>query len=336
MRLVQFLDEAGRQRVGVPSDDGSQLRVVREAAGVYELALEAARSGRSLGELVARRLSDEVVSYDRVIAERRILPPFTHPEPARLLLSGTGLNHLGSALARNAMHAQAHASGDAPMKKTDSLILFEWGLAGGKPAPGEIGSQPEWFYKGDGSWVTSPEQPLLMPPWALDGGEEAELAGLYVIGDDGEVLRVGFALANEFSDHVMERQNYLYLAHSKLRPCSFGPEVLLGDIPTGVTGEVRVRRGDAVIWAESFATGEANMSHTIANIEHHHFKYAPFRRPGDAHVHFFGASALSCAAGVTAQPGDVFEIESPLFGRPLRNPLMRSAERNVLVRVRVL
>lgn len=336
MRLVQFLDEAGRQRVGVPSDDGSRLRVVRDAAGVYDLAFQASRAGLSLHELVAQQLSDEVVSYDRVIAERRILPPLTHPEPARLLLSGTGLNHLGSALARNTMHAQANAPGDTPVKKTDSLILFEWGLAGGKPAPGEIGSQPEWFYKGDGTWVTPPEQPLCMPPWALDGGEEAELAGLYVIGDGGEVLRVGFALANEFSDHVMERQNYLYLAHSKLRPCSFGPEVLLGELPASVAGVVRVRRSDAVIWSEPFATGEANMSHSIANIEHHHFKYALFRRPGDAHVHFFGASALSCAAGVTAQPGDVFEIESPLFGRPLRNPLARAGERASLVRVRAL
>ena len=38
-------------------------------------------------------------------------------------------------------------------------------------------------------------------------------------------------LSNEFSDHVMERQNYLYLAHSKLRSCSFGPELLVGDLP---------------------------------------------------------------------------------------------------------
>ena len=44
------------------------------------------------------------------------------------------------------------------------------------------------------------------------------MAGIYVIGDDGTPFRVGFALANEFSDHVTERINYLYLAHSKLRP----------------------------------------------------------------------------------------------------------------------
>jgi hypothetical protein len=160
-----------------------------------------------------------------------------------------------------------------------------------------------------------------MPGFALDGGEEAEIALLYVIDDHGRPRRVGYALGNEFSDHVLERQNYLYLAHSKLRPCSFGPELLLGDLPADVRGTIRVRRDGEPIWQAEFISGEANMSHTLANLEHHHFKYAPFRRPGDVHVHFIGAATLSFTAGVRAQPGDLFEIDVPTFGAPLRNPL---------------
>jgi hypothetical protein len=72
---------------------------------------------------------------------------------------------------------------------------------------------------------------------------------------------------------------------------------------------------------DEFISGEANMSHTLANLEHHHFKYAQFRRPGDVHVHFIGAAVLSFSAGVRAEPGDVFEIDVPAFGAPLRNPL---------------
>ena len=95
----------------------------------------------------------------------------------------------------------------------------------------------------------------------------------------------------------MERQNYLWLAHSKLRQCSFGPELLLGDLPDDVRGTSRIRRGKKVIFEQPFLTGEANMSHSIANLEAHHFKYAGFRRPGDVHVHIFGTATLSFAAG---------------------------------------
>jgi hypothetical protein len=63
------------------------------------------------------------------------------------------------------------------------------------------------------------------------------------------------------------------------------------------------------------------MSHTIANLEHHHFKYDIFRQPGDAHVHFFGTATLSFADGVKTQSGDIFEIEAADFGLPLRNSL---------------
>ena len=63
------------------------------------------------------------------------------------------------------------------------------------------------------------------------------------------------------------------------------------------------------------------MSHTYANLEHHHFKYDIFRQPGDLHVHMFGTATLSVADGIKTEAGDVFEIEAPPFGLPLKNPL---------------
>ena len=137
------------------------------------------------------------------------------------------------------------------------------------------------------------------------------------------MLRVGYALGNEYSDHVMERRNYLYLAHSKLRQCSFGPELLVGELPSEVTGTVRIVRDGEDAWQGELISGEANMCHSIANLEQHHFKYAGFRRPGDVHVYYFGASALSCAAGLCDAArrrvrGGVADLR-----RPLRNPLLR-------------
>lgn len=332
MRLVQYTDERGARCVGAANDDGVSLRPLRDVRRVYDLVLEAYDQGSGLSDLAASRLEERSIDYERLLSLRRVLPPLDHPDAAHCYITGTGLTHLGSAQARNTMHVQAPK--DAPV--TDSLRMFQWGLEGGRPAAGEIGVQPEWFYKGDGEGLVPPEQPLELPAFALDGGEEAEVAGLYVIAPDGAVLRAGFALGNEFSDHVMERQNYLYLAHSKLRTCAVGPELLLGDLPANISGAVRVLREGAEVWSATFLTGEENMSHTLANLEHHHFKYSLFRRPGDVHIHFFGAAALSFSAGVKAQAGDVFEVSAPGFGRPLRNPLAAAMEENTLVAVRAM
>jgi hypothetical protein len=316
MRLIQFVSAAGNRAVGAITE-GAEPRLVTGATSVRDLALEAHRSNRSLVETVGAHGLGDPVDYDALVAEKRLLVPLDHPEPSHVVVALTGLTHLGGAQTRDSMHAKLQGA-----DLTDSMKMFKLGLEGGKPAAGAIGAQPEWAYKGDGTWVVAPEQPLELPGYAEDGGEEGEVAGLYVIGDDGAVLRVGYALGNEYSDHVMERRNYLFLAHSKLRQCSFGPELLVGELPPEVTGTIRILRDGADLWQGELLSGESNMCHSVANLEQHHFKYAGFRRPGDVHVYFFGASGLSTAAGVSARPGDVFEIASPTFGRPLRNPLV--------------
>jgi hypothetical protein len=331
MRLVQFVAPTGVRRVGRTAEGGI-VEALSSIQSVYELALRAARGPRSLTDLAAGAPSDLRVELADLEAEGRLLVPLDHPDPAHCLVTGTGLTHLGSAQARDSMH-QAMQKAEAEL--TDSMKMFKLGLDGGRPEGDAPGVAPEWFYKGDGSSVSAPGQPLTMPGFSLDGGEEAEIAMLYVIDDAGHPRRVGYALGNEFSDHVLERQNYLYLAHSKLRPCSFGPELLLGDLPADVRGTIRVRRGGQPIWEAEFISGEANMSHTLANLEHHHFKYAPFCRPGDVHVHFIGAATLSFTAGVRAAPGDLFEIDVPAFGAPLRNTLAIAPDQG-MVHVRAL
>ncbi len=314
MRLIQFIDAQEERRVGVVRS----VVVVAPLQGpqtLYNLARQAIDQGTDLKTLIDALPTAPALDYETLIRERRILPPVDHPDPAHMLVTGTGLTHLGSADARDQMHkAQTKTL-------TDSMRMFQMGLERGKPNPGEVGVQPEWFYKGDGAIVVPPYRPLCSPAFALDGGEEPEITGLYLIGPDGTPFRLGFALGNEFSDHVMERQNYLYLAHSKLRACAFGPELLLGELPDAVKGTARIRRGRDVVWEKPFLSGEANMSHTLANLEHHHFKYAQFRRPGDVHIHFFGTATLSFSDGISVRPGDEIEIEAAPFGRPLRNPV---------------
>lgn len=328
LRLVQLLDERGARRVARVLDR-TRLRLLDGEATTYHLALEAIDRRMSLADVVGERAEGATVAFDDLARDARLLPPLDHPDPAHLLVSGTGLTHLGSADARDRMHAVE------PDTLTDSMRMFRDGVEGGRPRPGEIGAQPEWFFKGNGHALVPGEAPLVMPAFALDGGEEPEVAGLYVVGPDGAPWRLGFALANEFSDHVLERSNYLLLAHSKLRGCALGPELRTGALPTSVRGVSRVRRGGAVVWEKRFLTGEANMSHTVANLEHHHFKYELFRRPGDVHVHVLGTATLSYSDGLRCQPGDTFEIDADAFVFPLRSPLQRAGDEGV-VEVRAL
>jgi len=308
---------------------GDRSHIVPGFSTVYELAQAAIREKTGIEAVVNAAGAGESVDRAALLASDRVLAPIDHPDPAHLLITGTGLTHLGSASARDAMHKTVAAEEET---LTDSMKMFRMGLEGGRPAAGAVGVQPEWFFKGDGALLVGPGAPLTAPSFAQDGGEEPEVAGIYIVGEDGQPYRIGYSLANEFSDHVMERVNYLYLAHSKLRPCSVGPELLVGALPDDVRGRSRIRRGDKVIFDEPFLSGEANMSHTIANLEHHHFKYDFFRRPGQVHVHTFGTATLSVAFGVKTEPGDVFEIECDAFGLPLRNALAYAPESAVSVR----
>nr|WP_290696125.1 AraD1 family protein [Halomonas sp. UBA3074] len=319
MRLIQCVYQGQVHAAQVESD--SQVRLLD--ADTYSLARRAIAAGCSLADIVEAAATETRLDYAQLIDEKGLLPPLTHPDPAHCLVTGTGLTHLGSADTRSAMHAKTQVS---ESELTDSMRMFKLGVEGGKPQAGTPGAQPEWFYKGDGACVVAPEAEIPVPHFAEDAGEEPELAGLYVIGDDGHPWRVGYAIGNEFSDHVTERFNYLWLAHSKLRACSFGPELMVGELPAHLEGVSRIVRDNETVWEKPFLTGEANMAHSLANLEHHHFKYVGFRRPGDVHVHFFGTATLSFADDIRTREGDRFEISLADFGRPLRNPLRFEAD----------
>jgi hypothetical protein len=306
---------SGATRVAVVEDD--KLRLAKADATLFQLAQQALATTIPLMTTIEGELSEERVDYDPIYngkSDWHLLPPFMHPEPARFLVSGTGLTHKKSADTRQAMHHnQAELS--------DSMKMYLAGLEAGRPEPGAIGVPPEWFYKGNGHIVKAHGEPLTVPNFGGDGGEEPEIAGVYVVDQEGNPRRVGMTMANEFSDHIIEKQNYLYLAPSKLRECALGPEIVIDAAFDTVPGTVRIERQGAIFWEHAIASGEANMSHSLANLEHHHFKYPEHRRPGDAHIHFFGADAFSFGAGVQLLDGDRMIVSFEGYGRPLINPL---------------
>ena len=336
-RLVQLKRGSTRRvaRVEEPS-----LRLLDGVDSVLALAAKAIARGVSLPALVEEHATSEMLDYDPIYAGSsplRVLVPIDHPEPARCLVSGTGLTHYGSAAIRDSMHGEASetergegvpASGASlprergPRVKedlTDSMRMFRAGLEGGRPEPNRCGAAPEWFYKGNGAVLRAHGEELVVPGYAEDGGEEAEVAGVYIIDSTGRPHRIGMAAGNEFSDHKFEKHNYLHLAGSKLRTCALGPELAIDADFDHVTGRVAIERGGRILWEREIATGEREMCHSVANIEHHHFKFEAHRRPGDVHVHYYGAHSLSFADHVLLAEGDVMAIQFGGFGRALRN-----------------
>lgn len=334
-RLVQ-LRRGITRRVGLVEEP--HLRLLDGCGSIYELAGAAISSGLKLGDLARQRAMGERLEYDPIYrgqSDWRILPAIDHPaEPARCMISGTGLTHLGSAKHRQDMHASSRASAEAEL--TDSMKMFRWGIEGGRPGPGAIGTAPEWFYKGTGTTLRGHGDALDIPAYAGDGGEEAEIAGIYLIAPDGQPRRIGMAGGNEFADHRFEKTNYLNLAGSKLRTCALGPELVLDPDFQSVPVEVKIERTGSLLWSKTFQTGESEMCHSLSNLEHHHFKFEGHRRPGDVHIHFFGTDCLSFSDGISLQEGDVMQISATGFGRPLRNPVHVAGTKPDLISVKAL
>lgn len=316
MRLVQIRKDNER-RVALVEEPN--LRLLDGCFSVYALALEAVADSTRLSTMAQRKASKEMLEYEpiyRGASEWHLMPPIDHPaEPSRCLVSGTGLTHLGSARDRQGMHQVQ------PEHMTDSMKMFRWGIEGGRPDKGCVGTPPEWFYKGTGTILRAHGQSLDVPAYAEDGGEEGEIASIYVVAADGRPRRLGMATGNEFSDHRFEKKNYLNLAGSKLRTCGLGPELSVDAEFGSIPGEVTIERGEAILWTKKIRTGETDMCHSLTNIEHHHFKYEAHRRAGDVHVHFLGADCLSFGEGIRLVDGDIMQVKFEGFGRALRNPV---------------
>lgn len=344
MELVQFELPGEGRRIGfVEGDVVHDVTAHRpQLVYLYDAFQAAVEADRPLAEFLRALVPPRsratlsvplLFSGSRAGGEPFVHPPLDHPDGHRVLITGTGLTHIGSMQSRDQMHAlqQEHdatagtatAESAPPLQQTPSARMFELGVLGGKPPAGVRGTAPEWFYKGDGGILRGHRDALDIPAFALDGGEEPELVGCYVIDASGRPRRLGFALGNEWSDHATEALSYLYLAPSKLRTCAIGPTLSTGcdfqDVPLRCRVE---RQGRTIYDSGELRTGEKWMCHSLRNLEDHHFKYVQHRRPGDIHLHFFGTSQLSHQTREWRfQPGDEIRIESPSFSVALVNPV---------------
>jgi len=339
MRLIQFQRPGVGKRVGlIDGDSVLDLTTINPYwESVYNIFMLARGENKSIDEYISKfKLSYNLkLNYKELLEQPPgspkgwILVPIHHPDPVHCIVAGTGLTHLGSTDQRNKMHK------DNNTQKTDSQKMFEMGLEGGKPETGKRGIQPEWFYKGTGFTLRGHNDFLDIPSFTEDGGEEPEIVGCYIIGMDGIPYRLGFSIANEWSDHVMEKVNYLWLAPSKLRNCSIGPELITDQDFKDIRGFCKIYRDENPIYdSGELLTGQDNMSHTLDNLEDHYFKYSQFRVPGDVHIHFFGTMKLSFGNRGTFQDGDKIQINFQNMGEPLINYVRRIPPDSTPIRVK--
>ncbi len=285
-RLVQILHEDYGRRVALV--DGDALQLLSTFRTTYAFAMAAIETGTPLRDLISSDLAGIALDYNDVHALGsgwRFLPSFDHPQDlARCLVSGC---------------ANPHGEADGP-------------------------DSPPWFYKGNGMHLRAHGETLPVPEWAASGAEEAELAAVYLIDPEGIPRRIGLTPGNEFADPALAAADPRLLAHSKLRACAVGPELVLDAVFDDVRGRVAVARDGEAIWRRDIRTGAANARFPLAEIERHLFRYEAHRIPGDCHVHFLGGSVSSYSGGVRLADNDEVLIEFQGFGRALRNRIERT------------
>lgn len=305
------------------------LRLLHRITTTYDLFYNIIHSNQTVSESIENLISNHLLDYTPIHegnSNWSLLPCIDHPDPAHCHITGTGLTHINSALNRQSMHKDQD-------EVSDSIKMYQWGIYDGKPQQESIGVQPEWFYKGDGSILKGHLQDLHIPNFADDGGEEAELTGIYIIDQYGNPHRMGFTIGNEFSDHVMEEKNYLYLAPSKLRECSIGPELVIDANIESIDIQLKLIRENNELWQAKTQTGEKHMSHSVQNLEHHHFKNALHRQKGHLHLHFLGANTFSFGSSPSFQKNDCISMEFSGFGRPLKNTISQNTEQAHLFKI---
>jgi len=109
--LVQIGNGSAR-RVALVEEP--RLYCLSHVQTIYELAQDCLASGASLSKQALALADGEPLDYDAIYAgasEWRLFAPIDVPaHPSRVVVSGTGLTHLGSAKDRQAMHVAQQPS----------------------------------------------------------------------------------------------------------------------------------------------------------------------------------------------------------------------------------
>jgi hypothetical protein len=163
-----------------------------------------------------------------------------------------------------------------------------------------------WRYTGYGAMLRAHGEPLEV---SSEGFRAApgEVAAVYLVDRDGTPRRVGIAAGNAGGNAATR--------------CAIGPELTLEVASPRLNGVVRLVRAGEAVWSGTLSDEDAPLALALASIEPEYFENSDHRRPGDAHILFFGRQLFGAREAIAVSSGDEIVVELPCMGLPLRNPI---------------
>ncbi|MEV6332126.1 fumarylacetoacetate (FAA) hydrolase [Streptomyces sp. NPDC051909] len=186
-------------------------------------------------------------------------------------------------------------------------------------AHGDQAPMPKWYFKGLGSWLRTPGQPLVVPAEPIILIEEAEVALVHVNDDDGTPHYVGFTFGNDFCDIGLHRIDPGYTPSGKLCDTGISPYLFLGEPPRSATGRVTIERAGRVAWEGKFDCGADALYFRVEDMVDRAFSFPALRRPRLVNYLLTGADLSSFHDGFQVADGDRLTIDVASHGVVLSN-----------------
>ena len=211
---------------------------------------------------------------------------------------------------RTAGHARSGRSRRRQKPVTDSMRMFRVGPCGGRPDRRRNRHCAGMVLQGRRRRAAAlPLRRSLFPRTQKTAAKKRRSPAIYLI-DSQTARRTASACARAMSSpttnssgatiSILQAQSFAlqHRARTGRWPRLSAPS----------TGEVSIERDGSRSGEERSRPAKKTCAHSLANLEHHHFKFAGHRQPGNVHVHFFGAHSLSFGEGIELKDGDWMQV----------------------------
>lgn len=202
-----------------------------------------------------------------------------------------------------------------PLKPSDSLLAQISEVSLNTP-----NTRQGWFYKGNGSLLKTDGEALMIPYHALSICSQPGVFCVYLVDHFKQLRFVGFSLGHDIHDPLLSRQDASSCAQSRLRQCAITPALILGELQSSLSLNVRVERQGAQLSYLSYRLDLQNWwairKYSQAFLEQHE----QFLQPGM--VHYVFHSACRRESELQLQHGDWLDLDCPELELGLSNQVI--------------